>query len=1309
MIAVRASTIACGNLKLPKVLKDEGNGSNEDSLICEDGVDDEDVEGDDDDGPDEDVIDLARDPPEGCVRLRPSQYLGLPSTVYFEYPRELNIRRNDEYVLEKLGQRKMLFKCAWERICIKNAFTRAGYSRVDGPDGNKKELKYWTATWGKHQNSSQIKALNCLQKVNHFPASWCVGRKDRLVRSIAAMKRTHGSEFDIHPESYILPSEREAFLRAVRMDVQTAKGRGGPVRKSTIEKASLWIVKPVASSCGRGIKVITSSQALAIGKNKKALLQRYLSHPYLIDGRKFDLRLYVLVSGVDPMRVYVHTEGLTRISTNKYSLNNTSDRFAHLTNYSINKKASSFRAASLSSVQNASVANGDAAAGGAAATIMDENGEAPSSAGPGGGNVDQEAFKWSLGSFKQWLAQREGKAVVVETFRKINDLLVKTMIAAESEITPKLHADANYRSNCYELFGCDVILDKNLNPSLLEVNVSPSLMGSSPLDKRIKGIVMADTFHTVGLYPYDAKVLRKFDTEKGGDEVPTFGKEDVTGRRGEGNPFTFQSLGKMMASQDKWRKNPDPSSIDFAALSPAWNKYIKSNESGRRRSSVRGNTEDTDMTRRTKQEDNGSTAPAPVASKAPSVPHSAPWVMLLLADDEFKRANATRFVCLHPSPSRAEHYVKLYRMARFSDHLLARWVALGGSHGKLRRFIPARYLTAEARSKQEEELERDRESRRFRSSSLGRTGASRRESSAQLMHRAAGRHRDENGAVTDYRRLPRPLSSGGLYLGSGRGRGLTEEEMYSGVPSDEASPQPRAGAGVQQSLPQQMQPPQQPVGEVTGIRADGTPGTPTRLRSGVQKSSRDAARRFLEHTAAKDSELQHQVHPPSSLMPDGSQSSILVDAGEKKPRTMAAALEVSPVARHKGAMGGDTAGLESPRGSHTGMLRTSGGTGLTALRPRSAGTTIRVASRTVDAVSASELDETEEGGDNEVGTVVPRPPSGRLSGASRFSRVSPSTLPARGRPMSPSAMVLDSLGVQGGSVPVEPGAVIKSTRPSATFHAEGGGAKNTSAPDKSAATAARNSFTLELIQKATAAVKDTARVLWGAKGGSGGDTTALGGAEQRHGKEPTGVTFQAAKRHSRDALGSERASGTIYASQGSHGDGSAPTGGSSSSSDLRSRLQEEWHAKGGASNSNTPFGTAHTLHDLAYGDLDFTDATQFDENDPAGYRSISGAIRPTVAGAEGRRLSGPPGHEPSDAHLGRSDATGPRMSPIIPLDEGDGGGSEPSMNYQRVSGSEKKSSLKGESAGASGHGAAPIPMAEKPLGNAMSVSMRLTL
>jgi len=59
----------------------------------------------------------------------------------------------------------------------------------------------------------------------------------------------------------------------------------------------------------------------------------------LINGVKFDLRLYVLVTSFDPLRIYIYKEGLTRLATELYKPEtSTSNKFAHLTNYSINKK-----------------------------------------------------------------------------------------------------------------------------------------------------------------------------------------------------------------------------------------------------------------------------------------------------------------------------------------------------------------------------------------------------------------------------------------------------------------------------------------------------------------------------------------------------------------------------------------------------------------------------------------------------------------------------------------------------------------------------------------------------------------------------------------------------------------------------------------------------------------------------------------------------------------------------------------------------------------------------------------------------------
>ena len=60
---------------------------------------------------------------------------------------------------------------------------------------------------------------------------------------------------------------------------------------------------------------------------------------------KFDLRLYVLVLGVDPMRIYLSREGLARLSTKYYEEvddRNLEDMTMHLTNYAINKNSAKF-------------------------------------------------------------------------------------------------------------------------------------------------------------------------------------------------------------------------------------------------------------------------------------------------------------------------------------------------------------------------------------------------------------------------------------------------------------------------------------------------------------------------------------------------------------------------------------------------------------------------------------------------------------------------------------------------------------------------------------------------------------------------------------------------------------------------------------------------------------------------------------------------------------------------------------------------------------------------------------------------------
>ncbi len=43
--------------------------------------------------------------------------------------------------------------------------------------------------------------------------------------------------------------------------------------------------------------------------------QKYIADPFLLDGLKFDLRIYVLLAGVRPLRIFMYNEGLVRLAT----------------------------------------------------------------------------------------------------------------------------------------------------------------------------------------------------------------------------------------------------------------------------------------------------------------------------------------------------------------------------------------------------------------------------------------------------------------------------------------------------------------------------------------------------------------------------------------------------------------------------------------------------------------------------------------------------------------------------------------------------------------------------------------------------------------------------------------------------------------------------------------------------------------------------------------------------------------------------------------------------------------------------------
>jgi Tubulin-tyrosine ligase family len=88
---------------------------------------------------------------------------------------------------------------------------------------------------------------------------------------------------------------------------------------------------------------------------------------------------------------------------------------------------------------------------------------------------------------------------------RIYDLIIKTLLCSEHYTQAQLKKNGCHRTNCYELLGFDVLIDSDLKPWLLEVNISSSMATDAPLDLAIKSTLVVDTFNLVGIKKFDRK------------------------------------------------------------------------------------------------------------------------------------------------------------------------------------------------------------------------------------------------------------------------------------------------------------------------------------------------------------------------------------------------------------------------------------------------------------------------------------------------------------------------------------------------------------------------------------------------------------------------------------------------------------------------------------------------------------------------------------------------------------------------------------------------------------------------------------
>lgn len=137
----------------------------------------------------------------------------------------------------------------------------------------------------------------------------------------------------------------------------------GHFKNFSKDSRNIWILKPSGFNRGRGIHVfndilrlrtlLNEAQNTVQAKTKpifakktsnslKFVIQKYIEDPMLIEGRKFDIRVWVLVT--QEFDCFMFTQGYLRTSCELFTLNDESlnSDFVHLTNNAIQKEAKTY-------------------------------------------------------------------------------------------------------------------------------------------------------------------------------------------------------------------------------------------------------------------------------------------------------------------------------------------------------------------------------------------------------------------------------------------------------------------------------------------------------------------------------------------------------------------------------------------------------------------------------------------------------------------------------------------------------------------------------------------------------------------------------------------------------------------------------------------------------------------------------------------------------------------------------------------------------------------------------------------------------
>ena len=369
----------------------------------------------------------------------------------------------------------------WQKMpdCILNTCKRGGIELI-------KNMENSNIIWKLiHPNKMRelIRFVNRFQKYNHFPCTFQLGRKDNLYRHIKAYKKIFPKMYNFIPATYIIPTDIKEFEFDFRK-----------------YRKALWIVKPVNLSRGRGVHILKGEvefkyiykRVKTMAVPPQILISRYIDKPHLINKKKYDLRIYVLVISFSPLRIYLYSNGLTRFATEDYKRGDFDNVFIHLTNYSINKNNLKYK-------PNQDLTNLEIHKNMNKNSMGEENEE--NEEYEEDYEFEEDYSKWSLIELRHFFKKMGKEKIFEKIWKQVEDIVIKTILSVADDYYKEISLN---KINClFELYGFDIMIDEKFKAWLIEVNVNPSLHCTSPLDLNLKTDLITDILNVVGISPYN--------------------------------------------------------------------------------------------------------------------------------------------------------------------------------------------------------------------------------------------------------------------------------------------------------------------------------------------------------------------------------------------------------------------------------------------------------------------------------------------------------------------------------------------------------------------------------------------------------------------------------------------------------------------------------------------------------------------------------------------------------------------------------------------------------------------------------------